>query len=1394
MTTTNGHAGHHVEPTTNGHVHLAGPLSTAAADGLPRPTRTDRWQPLRVGLLNLYRFDHEEFHFERGRLLLRGNNGTGKSRVLALTLPFLLDGELSPHRLEPDQDNAKRPEWNLLMGRHDDRLGYTWIEFGLLDGGQPRYLTLGCGMRAVRGKGIVQRWYFTADQRVGGDLRLVGDAGQALTRNRLEEAIGGHGHVHDTAKAYRHDVDRRLFDLGERRYEALVELLIALRRPQLSRQLDEGMLSDALSEALPPLPQQVVDEVAQAFRTLENDRDQLASFTAAASATRAFLDAYQRYAAIAVRRRVKQVTSTNSTYETTQRSLRGAEADRDDASAALGRIDRERRQARDDDHRHAEEVRTLETSPAMDRARELEHAREDATAKQRLADEAVADVARAAAVVRQRADRVEDAAEAADETRERVRTAARAATDAATAATLGRAHESATADLDLPDVRDHDVLEVARRQLADQAERRTGAIVHVRDLVAARDREAASLHYARTRLDEKTTEFDAARDDERDAAEARDRAVADALTAYRQWARECTEVHAPPADDVAWQLEAWSVGSDAPSPVADAVEFAVGTARDRLASDRAGLARRSEDADRERTEAADERDRVADARHLPPPAPHTRDAQTRDLRPGAPLWQLVEVADGIDPAAAAGYEAALEAAGLLDAWVTPDGQLLDPSSHDTAVLPAGEATANGGLGRVLVPSIDPDDPAASTVSDDVLTDVLARIGAAPDAGEVWVAQDGRFRIGPLHGSWTKPAAEHLGHAAREGARRRQLAELDARLAELDAKRAGLDAEDETLRTRAARLAAEVEQAPSDTAIRTAEAARVHVAGRVTRLRDEVASREQEVASRVAAHQSAERGLAEAAGDLGLGDAFDRLDDLADALAAYREALARLWPTLEGHGARLDDLDRATADHDAAAADDRRLAERADDLRAAAIAATSRRDTLETTVGVEVEQLLAQLEEARHRLAETRRRLDELGAQHEERRVAHGIAETRIEGLTTTLAADADRREDAIGRLAAAVRAGLLAVACVSPAEAHETVDEWSADRAVRTARRLDQQLDEAPVDDGAWSRTQQTILAHFSDLEHALISHDLRPAGSFEDELFVVTTTFQGQPRPMPDLRDLLADEVESRQALLSAREREIIENHLIGDVAALLHDLLRAGEVWVTEVNEELARMPTSTGMQLRFVWQPRSDGPTGLREARSRMLAHHAGWSPAQRQEVGAFLQERISEVREADDAGTWQQHLAQALDYRAWHRFVIERRQDGEWKPLTRRTHGTGSGGEKALALTVPQFAAAAAHYRSAGQRAPRLIMLDEAFVGIDAQMRANCMGLLEQFDLDLIMTSEREWGCYPTVPGLAIAQLATRPGIDAIGVSRWIWNGRERVPAHTSIPSAATLTPS
>ena len=113
------------------------------------------------GLVELFHYDSEEFWFRDGHLLLRGNNGTGKSKVLSLTLPFLLDAQLKPSRIEPDGDAGKRMAWNLLMDSYDRRIGYAWIEFGrIAEDGAPHYLTLGAGLSAAAARPQVDSWFF----------------------------------------------------------------------------------------------------------------------------------------------------------------------------------------------------------------------------------------------------------------------------------------------------------------------------------------------------------------------------------------------------------------------------------------------------------------------------------------------------------------------------------------------------------------------------------------------------------------------------------------------------------------------------------------------------------------------------------------------------------------------------------------------------------------------------------------------------------------------------------------------------------------------------------------------------------------------------------------------------------------------------------------------------------------------------------------------------------------------------------------------------------------------------------------------------------------------------------------------------------------------------------
>lgn len=304
---------------------------------------------------------------------------------------------------------------------------------------------------------------------------------------------------------------------------------------------------------------------------------------------------------------------------------------------------------------------------------------------------------------------------------------------------------------------------------------------------------------------------------------------------------------------------------------------------------------------------------------------------------------------------------------------------------------------------------------------------------------------------------------------------------------------------------------------------------------------------------------------------------------------------------------------------------------------------------------------------------------------------------------------------------------------------------------------------------------QKRLSEEFGRLQDALSRHGHTATARPSEDGMRVDIVYQGRERAVPELAEALAVEVAELIRILSAHEREILQTHLITEVAGTLQELIGAAERQVGAMNKELEERPTSTGMKLRLVWRASRRAPQGLAQARERLRQSADAWSLEDRAAVGAFLQEQIARRQADDSAGSWLEDLTAALDYRAWHEFGVERHQHGKWVPAT----GPASGGERVLAASVPLFAAASSHYASAGgPHAPRLVTLDEAFAGVDDDSRAKCLGLLRAFDLDVVMTSEREWACYPQVPGIAIAQLSRVDDIAAVLVTRWEWDGSER----------------
>ena len=1336
--------------------------------GLPVPAKA-RWQPLRAGLVDIFYYDVEEFRFHDGRLLLRGNNGTGKSKVLALTLPFLLDGELTPSRVEPDGDRNKRMEWNLLLGdKHPnpERTGYTWLEFGrVAEDGSFHYRTLGCGLKAVRGRGIADHWFFVTERRVGAALPLLTETRIPFTRKRLEDTLGKH-EVFGTATAYRRAVDEALFGLGAERYEALVNLLIQLRQPQLSKRPDEKLLSKALTEALPPLEEAMIGEVAEAFRGLDEERTALAALTEAEEAAATFLSHYRRYARVAAKRTAAGVRLAHSRYEHLNKDLKTADEDHEAAQrefeAAEGQIAALEREAARLVARHD----ALNRDPAMDTAREIDRLAQVAATLARVAEDRVRLGSQAE---RDAASRAKKAHEA--HTRARIDEHAAGNAEAAAA---GHAREAGIDHARVSAAGDLATMEAAGK-LAAQT--RAQAVSGLEALVGTAEKARDRLRAAKEAAERAAQDATAAHERAQAAAGLVSSEGAALVDGYRVWSAAASELVLPAPDELFGLLEVWVETLDGPNPAAVAADDARAARAAELTRAETEFDARAADALGRRAALEAEVARLESGGHDVPPTPYFRSEQARTARPGAPLWRVVDFADGVGEHERAAVEAALEAAGILDAWLTPEGELVDA---DGEIVVFCDAAVDGpNLTAVLSPAIDRADAHAAVLDDAVVTAVLAGIGfgadsAMPVESVTWVAADGRFRNGVLAGRWTKPEARFIGEGSREAARRARLDELAGQISDIGVLLDELAAQRNSLRTRSSVLAAEFRSQPADSSLRDAHSKAASAEDAARHALHRKSEAESEVRERAEAAQAAEDVAAEFAHDTALPPEPDALRAVRDAVMAYREALATLWPAVRAHQRALAEAAEADVESEAASERLAEAAEAAQEAARGALAAAEEHRTLLETSGAEVAELNRRLAEVRGEQETCKTALKTAAGRRDD---AFGTRE-RAEGKRLHLRVSIDEsvveRSRAIEALRAFTATGLLAAA-LPELETPPPTESWAPTSAVAVARAIDQELGEISSDDRRWELVQQRVSAEHKALTDSLGRHGHSVGMTLHDTVMVVDVLFQGRSMDVPSLAAALASEVDQRGRLLSARERELLENHLVGEVAGALQELVTAAERQVLAMNQDLDARPTSTGMKLRLLWGPAKDAPEGLEAVRQRLLRKSSdAWSPADRSLVGEFLQHRIREERAEQPADSWHDQLERALDYRAWHAFKIERKQDGAWKPAA----GPASGGERVLAASVPLFAAASSHYSSGSPHAPRLIALDEAFAGVDDDSRAKCLGLLASFDLDVVMTSEREWACYPTVPGIAIAQLARREGIDAVLVTPWRWDGARR----------------
>ena len=1370
--------------------------------------RSDRFQPSRAGVINVWDYVDEEFAFADGRLVLRGHNGSGKTKALEVLFPFILDGYTDARRLDPFSGQNRTMKSNLLYRGDESAYGYVWMEFARAPretGHAPDTVTLVIGLRAHKHRDGVTPSFFVTDQRMGVDFGLLASDGRPLTERQLKTALGEHSH-HTSAGDYRKAVDTALFGLGDR-YVQLLDLLLALRRPLLAKDLDPEKVSETLTSGLSPVDETLIEQAARDFANLAAVQRRFDSASTAHEAARTFTAQYADYLTTNARHRIQRVDGAIHQAAEYAGTVTEAAAEHDRATLA-------REQART----RVEELdgRLAETSARIKALEGDEALRDHATLRQRRenAEHQGRQLAAQGARIDNQAQEIGHLRAEAERVAERIEhdhaTARRLSGKLVDAAERAGLTHDAEGPLDTGD----DLPTTAHARAAARQDDVSAVSTQLDDLEAAesgRRRAEADSTRAQNALDEHEHSCERA---QTELTELR----ATTAEAVRAWHERWDLADRACLDALLESVERF--GEPGTPTLAEVLSEHAHHDQLQLAARAQSLQTEEADADRELRRLRTEREDIAAERDDAPPADPLRSAPRSDRR-GAALWELVRFTDGLDEREAAGIEGALQAAGLLTAWVHPDpeltrAELQDPGS-DAYLLPARTEHQGPTLADVLVPEEQDHVPTGT------ITAILRGLpyhrpadqdgdgGATTGNGRVIV--DGgidtrsRFGSGVLVGAHPKPAAEFIGATNRAHRRRERLADCDARLDELTAHHGNLQQELERVREQQKDHERARTDLPDLTPVARAVRAVEHRSTLVASARTTADDRRRELDTAVARVDAQRRRVRTAAAERAMPSDRPGVDAVSAAVTEFADTAKALHTARTDAAeyerdltARRETVDRLTTALEGEQAD---LAEQrtAHEEELAELAA------LEEAIDAPVRDLLARLEDTRaehsalgrerastHRTAETENE--------------HAIrADTKREQGREALTMALGQLQDAVEGLAEFTQPAVRAVMGIEPATAWPDRSTWPTPEqsaqdiltgaaptvhgtlpdevatllgAFTEALRGVPETSESDIKSAAGRmsqalRTFQEALG--ADAEGYRVDHEVGPTG-----VITVFVNDESGRSPVSAFARTIADRVEEQGALLREEERQVLEDELLGGIAQQIHERVRGAKALVREMDRDTRARPMSSGTRIGIRWA-RSDGLNDRENLAAQLVKRdEAGLGPSGLAELRTVLRDLIRDHHAAHPRASYKQVLSAVLDYRAWYRFELRLAVPGQDEvKLTKNKHEQMSGGEKSAAIHLPLFAAANALYSSARSTCPRVVALDEAFAGIDDRYKPELMGLTVTFDLDMFMTGHDLWVYYESVPMAAHYDMHHDKGSHTVSAMLMLWDGEQTIDA-------------
>lgn len=1347
-----------------------------------------RWKMNRIGFVNFWLYDEEDFEFYDGKLLLRGQNGSGKSITTQSFIPFILDGDRTPSRLDPFGSSDRRMEYYFLGEEgKDEATGYLFLEFKKEQ--TEEYRTIGIGQRAKRGKPIDFWGFIILDgKRIGRDLWLYKETGSTripYDKREMKNVLGESNLFTDSQSEYKKLVNQYIFGFRKaEQYEQFIRLLVKVRAPKLSKEFKPTKVYEILNESLQTLSDEDLRTMVDAMEKMDEIQDSLDMLNRAFADIRIIRNEYTRYNQYMLTKKAQfylkkkeEAEKAQREYEETQNTENEIRDDLKNLGIRLEELSGQKKLAET-------ERNGLLDADLKEIDRKLENAKkekEELGKKEARLAAKIDDYKEKIYQKEQELKRVQNMLEEHQEM-------------------LGRQTQNMEAHQEILKWDGHEkVLRFIGMEQTDGAEEISNSLLLYKKLVEECKSMIHDFEEISHKYDEIAEELERIRKKKTEKEQTLAEAERQVLQSQDHWieqlyAQAKTAEYWKPQENILTEAED---GIRQYQNIADAGRIQNLFRKDyeyqRAAwLEKGQMVSQEIQSCEERLEALrQELENVRNRGEIEPDRSENTMYSRQCLKTAGidavPFYRAVEFADGLTNMECARLEAQLESMGLLDALVVSEKDYAKikevcPEFLDTVIY--APQKGNSGFSKLTV-SEEISQSLAESVQR-ILNSIYEKAGT--ETG-IYLSGDGRFLQGILAGRAEKPEAEFLGYLTRQKKKQQKIEALQVTISEEEQELGRLREKNNHIKQGLEQLETEYKGIPDFYELDQAIGDEKECAAEVERITGEYAKQEHREMECAAKKQEKYQAMLQKCKQLPYGRTEKEYGEVINTLEEYQY----IWRECKELLLKLEtERNTLLMGQEYLEQDEQILDEAFVDKR---------------SYGIKIKECdiqISQYEEYLNRpeIAEKARRLEQL--QGEIKAIDKQEKDLNEERIRKDQTLENLRKSDPQKKMR------------LQELIAEETLLRKFFEEELSLGLVLDRGNQTLPdcareavklLRDGDKNREYgemlQSLIQVYQKHNGSLVSYGTSIEECFESvgeqsgvgeefhplrKRVRVVSAWNGKKVFLEEFYEILKSAIEETEILIQEKDRELFEDILSQTISQQLTDRIAESRNWVKDMSNLMKQLDTSMGLSFSLEWKPRSaesDSELDTAELEQILLRERDLLTVEDIEKVAGHFRSKIrmEKMRLEEEGGliNYMELVRDALDYRKWFEFHMFYRRDKEnKKPLTNAAFNRFSGGEKAMAMYVPLFAAVNAQYKKAEyEEHPRIIALDEAFAGVDDKNISSMFELVNKMDLDYIMNSQSLWGCYETVKGIKIAELHRPMNSQIVTVIRYTWNGHERI---------------